>query len=143
MKRYYLSKIKQYSDPDVGLYYSHHLAQAHPNVDKVFTAEIMTDALGQPVTKAVLCVVGAVDHRALDQDADLVALPDMQPHVKVSATHTPTKNAFKKKCKDMGFADAEVESVVTNADGWADVLDHFGKKNNPAFDYRNFDTDES
>lgn len=143
MKRYYLSKISVVEEEPGMTVISHRLQNSHHNVDKVFTAHIATGPDGLPTSKAVLCIVGAIDHRPLDADGDLVALPDMKPHLKVSATHTPTKNIFKEKCKALGFAAQEIDDVVANSDGWADVIDHFGKKNNPAFDYRNFDIDES
>lgn len=140
MKRKYLSKIESFEFEPGITGYRHRLQYAHLDKDVTPVSTIAVDPqTGIPTAAAVLCVVGAVDHRQLEEDAALVALPDM----KVSATHTPTKNLFKAKCKALGFAAQEIDDVVANADGWADVINHFGKKNDPNFDYRNFDLDES
>lgn len=144
MKRYYLSKIELYEPTPGFSFYAHRLQRAYPKVDKRFTAEIAVDpTTGVPLHPAVLCIVGAVDHTELAADPKLVALPSVPANMKVSATHTPTKNAFRQACKDLGFDPAEMESVVGNADGWSEVIDHFGQKNDPAFSWQNFDLDES
>lgn len=144
MKRYYLSKIEQEERAPGFFTYAHRLQRAYPDVDKRFTGEIAVDPqTGVPLHAAVLCVVGAIDHTELAADPRLVAFPQVPANMKVSATHTPTKNAFKEACIALGFSPGEIDQVVGNADGWSDVLDHFGQKNDPGFSWQNFDLDES
>ena len=75
-------------------------------------------------------------------ETSLIALPAVAHDMKVSAVHGPTKI----KCKDdmvaMGFSRAEIDTVWIGADGIRDVLEHFGKRNNPVFSCDDFDLDD-
>lgn len=142
MKRYYLSKIKQVSDPDFGLVYKHRL-QEYSGIDYQ-GGEIKVDpTTGAPTEKALLVLVGGIDHKQFRDDPELIPLPDVKIDSKVSSIHTPTKLKVKQAIKALGLTDAEVEEVWGNADGLRDVLNHYGKRNNPDFDCDKFDLDES
>lgn len=141
MKRYYLSKIKQVIDPSIGPVWKHRL-QEIPNIDYV-GGEIKTDPVtGIPTEKALLVLVGSIKHKTLKEDPELIALPAVAHDMKVSAVHGPTKI----KCKDamvaMGFTRAEIDNIWSGADGIRDVLEHFGKRNNPVFSCDDFDLDD-
>jgi hypothetical protein len=144
MKRYYLSKIfqdvaGQYGEPGAWM----HRLQTKTGIDYV-GGEIKTDPVtGIPTEKALLCLVGGINHKQLQGDPELIPMPDVAKDMKVSAIHTATKLKTKRDIKAIGFADTETEAVWNNADGLRDVLNHYGQKNNPDFDSNNFDLDES
>lgn len=144
MKRYYLSKIfcdteGTYGEPGFWM----HRLQTYPGIDYT-GGEIKTDPVtGIPTEKALLCLVGGINHKQLQDDPELIPLPDVARDVKVSAIHTATKLKAKADIKALGFEDSEVEEVWGNADGLRDVLNHYGRKNNENFDANNFDLDES
>lgn len=144
MRKYYLSKIKQYFEPGIGNYWGHALQQ-YENVDYA-GGEIKVDPLtGIPTEKALLVLVGSKDHARFKNDADLVEIPAGRDslNTQVGATDTPTKLKFRRDAKALGFADAEVESVADNIKSWKQVVNEFGRKNNAAFDADNFDLDEA
>lgn len=142
MRRFYLSKIKQVTDPVLGTVNRHRfqemVALLGLNIDYL-GGEIKVDANGQPTEKALLILVGAASHKAFQNDPDLVPMPDVALDVKVSSVHTATKVLCKTAIKALGIPDAEVETVWANADGIRDVVNHYGKKNNPLFDANSFD----
>lgn len=142
MKRFYLSKIKQVNDPSFGTVWKHRL-QEYEGIEYI-GGEIKVDlATGQPTEKALLVLVGGINHKRLQGDAELVALPQVAHDMKVSAIHTGTKLKAKADIKGLGFGDVETENAWANADGHRDVLNHYGRLNNPDFDVNNFDIDES
>jgi len=140
MKRYYLSKIKgdgSFENP------FRHRIQEYPGVEYL-GGEIAVHPLGhpdagKPVTKALLVLVGGVNHIPYQADPELVPMPDASADMKVAAIHTSTKLACKAKAKSFGFGDVDTEVVWGNADGLRDVLNHYGRLNNPNFDCNNFD----
>ena len=145
MKGYYLSKIfqdvaGQYGEP--GAYM--HGIQKYPDTEYT-GGEILTDNdpespnYGKPVEKAILVMVGGINHARFANDDDIAPVPVSDIRMKVTSTKTSEKLKFKAKAKGFGFSDTEVEDIMTGADGWVDVLNHFGKKNNPSFDALNFD----
>ena len=140
MKRYYLSKIfqdtaGQYGIPGAWM----HKLQTYPNREYV-GGEIKVDPqTGQPTEKALLVLVGGKHHAALVGDPDLIPMPDVPPDMKVASVHTPTKLKAKRDIVALGIAQTEVDAVWDNADGMRDVLNHYGRKNNPAFDVNDFD----
>lgn len=143
MKRYYLSPIKQYNDPQLGNYWGHHFQQAYPGVEYE-AGEILVDPVtGLPTEKALLILVGAINHRDYVADPDLVDLPNVNHDMKVSAIHSGTKVAAKAKAKNAaGYSDAEINEIWNNADGMRDILNAYGRKNNPNFDVNNFDLND-
>jgi hypothetical protein len=143
MKRYYLSKIKQVTDPILGELAWKHRLQEYAGVD--FTvATIQTNAAtGTPVHPFVLALVGGIDHKQFKDDPELIAMPAVAHDTKVSAIHTATKLACKQRIRQLGHSQAEVDEVWNNADGLRDVLLHYGRLNDPAFDVNDFDIDES
>lgn len=146
MKRYYLSKIKQVVDPSVGATVTTHRAAEIGGLDMVGGTgdQIAVDPqTGQPTAKAVLVLIGGINHKALQDDPELVPLPAVALDMKVSAIHTATKLAAKSAIKAFGFTDQEIEDIWSNADGMRDVLNAYGRKNVPEFDCNNFDLDES
>ena len=150
MKRYYLSKIFKDVAGDFGPPNAwHHRVQVLgriPNTTRVQYqgGEIKVDpATGIPTEKALLCLVAAIDHTQLQNDSQIVPLPAVAMDVKVSSIHTPTKLVVKDKIKALGHGDAETEAIWGNADGLRDVINAYGRKNNPDFDVNNFDLDES
>jgi hypothetical protein len=141
MKKYYLSKIKRVTEN--GMTFWRHGIQAYPNVEYQ-GGEIKVDPVtGIPTEKALLVLVGGINHVRFNNDADLVAMPDVSKDTKVSAIHTTTKLDAKAKIKSIGFDDVQTEAAWGNADGMRDILNHYGQKNNPGFDCNNFDLDES
>lgn len=147
MKRYYLSKIEQYQDPGIGLVYRHRMQVLQQELGMNFEyegGEIATDPItGAPLHKALLVLVGGIDHKQFQDDAGLIPMPVVAHDTKVSAIHTATKVKARAAIKALGYSDAEVEAAWGNADGLRDVLNHYGKKNNANFDCDKFDLDES
>lgn len=140
MKRYYLSKIFQdtagtYVIPGAWM----HALQKYPNREYVGGEIAVNPTTGVPTEKALLVLVGGKHHAALVNDPDLIPMPDVSPDIKVSSIHTPTKLKAKADIKKLGYTQAEVDDVWDNADGMRDVLNHYGKRNNPAFDANDFD----
>lgn len=142
MKKYYLSKIKAVQEGNETFY--RHRLQDIDYVDVEYLGgEIKVDQVtGIPTEKALLVLVGGVDHKRFQDDPELVPIPDVALDVKVSATKTLTKLDFKSKAKGLGLANADVDGIVDNADGWRDVVNALGQKNNAAFDCNNFDLDD-
>lgn len=145
MKRYYLSKIKQVEVPSIGTVTTHRAAEiAGLDMAGGTGDEIAVDPqTGQPTAKAVLVLIGGINHKALQTDPELIPLPAVALDMKVSAIHTATKLKAKADIKAFGFSDAEIDEVWGNADGMRDVLNAYGRHNNPTFDCNNFDLDES
>lgn len=142
MKRYYLSKIKLVTDPNLGQVYRHRL-QEIPGV-WYEGGEIASDPItGIPTHPALLVLVGSADHKKFRDDPELIGLPQVVPDVKLSAVHTQTKMRAMDEIKALGFAPQEVDTVFSGADGFRDVLNHFGRKNNPDFDVDKFDLDDA
>lgn len=143
MKRYYLSKITSAFDPSVGAVVNKHRLQDYPGIDYV-GGEIDVDPItGAPTQKALLVLVGGIDHAQFADDPDLVPLPQVAIDLKVSSIHTATKLTAKQAIVALGYTDADVNDVWGNADGMRDVLNHYGRLNNAEFDAANFDLDES
>ncbi len=142
MRKYYLSKIKQYTDGPL-TYYGHALQQ-YPNTDYV-GGEIKLDANGIPTEKALLVLVGSKDHAKFRSDQDIVEVPAGRDSlsVQVGATDTPTKLKFRRGVKALGFDATHVDAVTDNVQSWKQVVNEFGRKNNPDFDADKFDLDES
>ena len=99
----------------------------------------MDPQTGVPLHKALLVLVGGIDHRAYAADPMLIPLPAVDQDVKVSSIQAGTKVSAKARIKAFGFDDAETEAAWGNADGLRDVLNHYGRKNNPNFDADAFD----
>lgn len=143
MKKYYLSKIKQVMDPNIGELVWKHRLQEYVGVEFLVGAIESDPNTGAPVHPAALVLVGGIDHAQFKNDPELIPMPDVAKDTKVSAIHTQTKLKCKADIKGFGFSDESVEAVWNNADGLRDVLSYYGKLNNPAFDPDNFDLDES
>lgn len=143
MKRYYLSKIFLDTTPPFTNGLWRHRLQTYPNVDYEGGEIAVDPQTGIPTQKALLVLVGGIDHKQFQDDPDLVPMPDVGADVKVSAIHTATKLDAKAAVVDLGFDQAAVDQVWGNADGLRDVLNHYGKLNNPYFDCNAFDIDES
>lgn len=139
MKRYYLSKIKTVDEG--GMTINRHRIQEYKDVTYEGGEILVDPQTGQPVHGSLLVLVSDKDHVKFDNDPELAPLPLIAPGVKVGATDIATKMRFKAKAVALGVAQDEIDSVVANADGWADVLDHFGRKNNPDFSHLKFDVD--
>lgn len=142
MKRYYLSKIKAVEIPGMGTVYRHRL-QELPDVEYL-GGEIKTDPnTGLPTEKALLCLVAGAKHSKFKNDPELVPLPMVSHDIKVSSIHTATKLKCKADIKALGLSRQEVEDAFDNADGFKDVVSHFGKKNNDTFNPDDFDLYEN
>lgn len=145
MKRYYLSKIKQVYDPDLGAHVWRHRIQEYNDVDYL-GGEIKVDPVtGIPTEKALLVLVASQHHKAFVDDPELVQVPVGQDGlaVQVGATDTPTKLKFRKALQDdLGLAKVEIDSATDNPQSWKQVVDFYGKKNNAAFDADDFDMTE-
>lgn len=142
MKRYYGAAIYQAPDAMGILAWRHHLQVAYPGVDYVGGQIKVDPATGQPTEKALLVLVGSIDHKKFQADPKLVPFPAVALDMKVSAMHTKTKLDCKAGLVGLGFTEAEVDAVFNGADGMRDVLEYFGKKNNPDFSADVFDLDE-
>lgn len=142
MKRFYLSKIKEYDDGG-SVAYRHRIQELDPPVDYV-GGEIKADPqTGIPVEKALLVLVGGVSHAALAADPELVQIPVVDIFMKVGSTHTPTKLAFKAKAISLDLDEEFVNGLMSNPEGWIEVINELGRLNNDTFDAQNFDLDES
>ena len=144
MKRYALAKIMQIDDPNTGPVWKHKL-QLSGNVWFEDGGIEMDTSVTPAVPKhpASLVLIGSKDHVKLRTDPDLVLLPHVVPDMKISAIHTPTRLAAIAAIKGLGFSEQEVDTVFSGADGFRDVLNHFGRKNNATFDVDNFDLDDA
>lgn len=137
MKRYYLSKIYQSNDPPLNPWV--HKLQTYADREYL-GGEIKVDPVtGVPTEKALLVLVAGKHHAALVADPDLIAMPNVPHDMKVASIHTPTKLAAKASIRALGFAKEDVDAVWDNADGMREVLNHYGRKNNPQFDVNDFD----
>lgn len=142
MKRYYASAIYQSTDAMGITAYRHHLQVAYPGVDYK-GGEIKVDpATGAPTEKALLVLVGSIDHKKFKDDPKLVPFPNVSHDMKVSAIHTKRKMDCKAGLVALGFDANEVDDVFNGADGVRDVLDHFGRKNIETFTVDDFDLDD-
>ncbi len=142
MKRYYLSKIKQVTMPN-GMQAWRHRLQEVTGIEWLGGEFAVDDQTGEPSAPALLVLVAAVDHAALKNDPEIVPLPQVAHDMKVSSIHTATKLKCKSDIVALGFGEAEVDAVWNNADGFRDVLTHFGRRNDPNFDPDAFDLYES
>lgn len=137
MKRFYLSKIFRDDDPPLNPWM--HKLQKYPDREYI-GGEIRIDPqTGAPVAKAVLVLVAGRHHAVLASDPDIIPIPDVPFDVKVASMHTPTKLATKAALRRIGFSATEVDQVWDNADGMRDVLNYYGRMNNPKFDVNDFD----
>ncbi|MCC7484561.1 MAG: hypothetical protein IT529_06185 [Burkholderiales bacterium] len=141
MKRYYLSKIKQVTE--AGETYWRHALQDYLNQDYQGGEIAVDPQSGVPLHPFLLVLVPAISHAQFAGNPELIALPSVPLDMKVSSIHGPTKVAVKGRIRAMGHAQALVDQVWDNADGFRDVLNYYGRLNNPAFDANAFDVDES
>lgn len=145
MRRYYLSRIREVFDPTLGTnVWRHRLQDPEFGGFDVLAAVIDVDESGIPTQAATLCLVGSVDHATLVGDAELAAFPDVPLDMKVSGIHTATKNAAKGRFAQLlGQTPQQVDAVWGNADGLRDVVDYYGRLNDPAFDSNNFSLNDA
>lgn len=142
-RRFYLSKIRQVEDASLGgLVWRHRLQDpGFENLDiqgGIIASDLTT---GEPLHSYTLCLVGGIDHRPLNTDEELVALPVVAIDAKVSSVQTARKNRAKAEIgARLGLTD--VEEVWGGADGLRDVINHYGRANWPEFDVDNFDLDD-
>lgn len=147
MKRYYLLDIVAVNHPEFGTVYKNAL-QAYMEARGIRIdyqgGQIGIDpSTGLPTQKVTVALVGGIDHARLRGAPGIVQLPNVSHDMKVSAIQTGVKLAAKAAIKALGVADAEVEAVWSNSDGFRDILNYHGRSNDPAFDVDNFDIDES
>lgn len=144
VKRYYLSKIFQDTAGTYGITDAwHHRLQTYTGIDYVGGNIKVDPATGVPTEKALLVLVGGIDHSKLQNDPDLVPMPVVPLDIKVSSIQTDTKLTAKSAITKLGFDEAAVTDVWGNADGLRDIINHYGRLNNAEFDANNFDVDES
>lgn len=137
VKRYYLSEI--FLDPGPPQAWRHRFQAATSDIEYK-GGEIAVDPVtGIPTQKALLILVGAINHGPFAAIPGLVALPDVASDTKVSSIHTSTKLQTIAKIKALGLGAAATDAAWGNADGLRDVLNHYGRLNNPSFDCNNFD----
>lgn len=142
MKRYYLSAIYEHTDAMGIKAWRHHLQVAHPGVDYKGGQIAVDPATGKPTQKALLVLVGSIDHKKFKSDPKLVPFPSVAHDMKVSSIHTKTKLDCKAGLVGLGFDATEVDEVFNGADGVRDILDHFGRKNVVDFTVDDFDLDD-
>lgn len=145
MKRFYLLKIERLFDEAFGDYVNRHRLQqdVYRGVEFLGGKIALDPATGLPTQKATLAIVGGIDHKRFLGDPGIVAMPMVAHDMKVSAIHTGTKLECKAAIKALGHDSQETEDVWGNADGMRDVLNHYGRLNDPDFDVNDFDLDES
>lgn len=138
MKRYYLSEI--FLDPGPPEAWRHRF-QAETVDIEYKGGEIAVDPeTGIPTQKQLLIIVGSIDHTPFQEIAGLVPLPDVSAGVKLAAIGSGEKLPAQARIKDeLGHTDAEIAEVWSGADTLRDVLNHYGRLNNPDFDSNNFD----
>lgn len=142
MRRYTLSKIKTTAHPQFGSLNTHRL-QEIPGIEYL-GGEIKVDPnTGMPTEKALLCLVAGSQHSTLRNDPELLLLPIVGHDIKVSSIHTQTKLACKAAAIAMGFSAPETDAIWNNADGFRDIVEAYGRKNNPDFDADDFDLFDS
>lgn len=139
MKRYYLSPIRQYSEPGL-TYWGHHFQQKYPGV-QYEAGEIAEDLKrGRPVAKALLVLVDARDHSEYENDSELVPIPDVELNRRVSALNSQERDrATARAVSAAGFTPGDVQSVWGAANDMRAVLNHYGRLNNPQFDADEFE----
>lgn len=138
MRRWYLSKIREYTEDSL-TYYAHALQVNHPGVE-YRGGEIKVDGNGTPTETALLVLVGGVDHRAFASDPDLIPLPDWPTDGKVEGIATPRKLAVRNRIRDeLGESESAVAARWDNPGNYRDVLNEYGRRNNAEFDVNNFD----
>lgn len=151
MKRYVISKIVQENIPGMGAVNRHRMQQLTDSSHADYipgleflpgVGEIPVGQDGQPTEKGILCLVRGVKHKLLKADPHVVSMPQVWLDDKIGNIHTATKLKCKAELKALGINEAEVENVFTNADGFRDVIRHFGRKGNPDFDENDFDLSE-
>ena len=138
MRRMYLSKIQ--GDGSIENPFRHQFQISHPNVEYK-GGEIETDVGGHPVAKALLIIVGAIDHRPFQATEGLVPIPDMSMADKISGINVPEKITCKTRLKtEIGFTDVELATIWEDgSDSMRSLLNAYGRHNNSDFDVNNFD----
>jgi len=139
MKVYYLAKIQQYTEAGMD-YYATALQHDYPGVLFIGGDDLPVDPqTGVPTQKAALHLVGGIDHTQFVGNADLIQMPIADLSTKVAAMATSDLVKAKAGIVSLGYTTTEVNAVFSGADGFRDVLNHYGRLNDPAFDATNFD----
>lgn len=143
MKRYYLSKIKRVFIPAMGDFVYRHRVQEIPNVEYV-GGDIASDpTTGLPLHPALLVLLAAKDHAQFVNDPEMAEMPMVPVDVRVNAISASAKSRAQTGAQTLGWTSQQVGAVWTAADDFRDIVNHYGRLNNPAFDADRFDVNES
>lgn len=138
-KRYYIARVVQ--DP-TGAYGSAVANVVDPGTGMLAfatTSKIATDPnTGLPLHDWCLTIAAGPNHGVVAGNPDIDALPAYPLDARVSAMHTPTRNAMAARMQARGIDPA----FIGLADGFRDVLDHLGRIHDPAFTVDDFDAQE-
>lgn len=142
MKRYYLSKIKAVELPGMGTAYRHRV-QEIPNVEYAGGEIAVDPATGIPTQKALLVLLASKNHGAFVNDAEMAEMPLVSLDIKASAISALAKNRAKAGAVILGFSTQATDAIWNGADDFREVVNAYGRLNNPAFNADDFDLSES
>ncbi len=139
MKRYYLSKIKRVFDPAFGDFVTRHRIQEYPGV-QYEGGEIAVDPqTGLATQPALLVLIAAKDQAQFVADPELAEMPMVPIDVKINAVSAAARSKAQAAAQSLGWNSQQVGAVWNGADDFRDVVNHYGRLNNPAFDADKFD----
>lgn len=139
MKRYYLSKIKRVFDPVFGDFVTRHRVQEYPGV-QYEGGEIAVDPqTGLATQPALLVLIAAKDQSKFVADPELAEMPMVPVDVKVNAVSSAARGKAQNGAAAIGWTLQQATAVWNAADDFRDVVNHYGRLNNPAFDADKFD----
>lgn len=139
MKRYYLSKIKAVEIPGMGTVWRHRFQEIGGGLNYVGGEIAVDPQTGVPTQKALLILVEAPDHTVFANDAEMADFPDAGLATRISAVGALSKVRAQAKARKLGLTRAEVDDLWDGAGELREVLDRYGRMNNPAFDSLKFD----
>jgi hypothetical protein len=137
VRKFYLSKIEVVEDPMMGTTVRHRLQIAYPGVE--WLGGDIEGEIGS-LPPALLVMIADVNHKQFQDDPKLIPIPHVVGGDQgVAAIAVPAKLKAKADIIALGYDEAETDAVWQNTAGMRDVLNHYGRKNNPAFDVDKFD----
>lgn len=138
----YLAKISVVQHPSLGALAGHEFQHAFPNKD--FTIGVVaTGPDGEPTQLAALVMVASVDHTPYRGNPNIIPLPFDNKNSTVGATATELRMGARNAVVEMGFDAAQTYALWANTTPVRDLLDFYGKLNDPAFSIDNFDLYEA
>lgn len=103
-----------------------------------YSAAIVTDENGQPVSDWCLVIAAGRDHKLAANNPDIDQLPDYPLDAKIAAMHTPAKNQAMARLQSRGINTGK----FANADGYRDLIRGLGKEHDANFSEDSFDVSD-